>query len=249
MKVSKNLPKGYGTSARRAKPEMTDGQRDKLVREALQRFKRDPRKPEDLERLRYNLIAARVMAGLTAVEAAQKMGYANSTQLCLIESGKRKTPDDYRFLMDCARAYRCSVDFLLGLSPHIDESARVAHEHAMARGIEDIGQGIASILTTAIVKYTEQAHPVASEYQRMLTAVERVDSAIAVMREKFGFDDLRGSAPVLAAVEELSALSEPIRDKLRHFQSVEAYIEDVKAGRMPSIPYLSERHAQQKMAF
>lgn len=181
--------------------------------------------------------------------AAQKLGYANSTQLSLIESGERKTPDSYRFLMDCARVYSCSVDFLLGLTPHVDESARVAHEHAMARGIEDIGQGIASILTTAIVKYTEQAHPVASEYQRMLTAVERVDQAVSVMRDRFGFDDVPGSAPVLAAVEQLSAFAEPIRDKLRHFQNVEAYIDDVKQGRMPAIPYLSERHAQFKMAF
>ncbi|WP_174771892.1 XRE family transcriptional regulator [Paraburkholderia sp. SG-MS1] len=222
-------------------------QRDKVVREALRRFKRDPRKPDDLERLRYNLIVARVMAGLTAVEAAQKLGYANSTQLSLIESGERKTPDAHQFLMDCGRVYSCSVDFLLGLSPHIDESARVAHEHAMARSIEGLGQGIVMMLTNAFAKYTEQAHPVASEYQRMLTAVERVEETINVMRDKYGFDEIPGSAPVLRAVEQLSAIAEPIRDKLRHFQNVEAYIDDVKAGRMPAIPYLSERHAQFKM--
>jgi len=233
--------------------KMTEGQRDKLVRDALKRFKRDPRKPEDLEKLRYNLIVARVMTGLTVDEAQQKLNVElevsrePAVNLEQLEGGRKVMPDGYRFLWAAALTYSCSVDFLLGLSPHLDESARVAHEHAMARSIEGIGQGIAALFTTAIARYTEQAHPVASEYRRTLAAVERLESAIGLMRDRFGFDDVPGSAPVLVAVEQLSALAEPIRERLRHFKNIEEYIEDVKAGRMPTIPYLTERHAKFKM--
>lgn len=230
--------------------EMTEGQRDKLVRESLKRFKRDPRKPDDLEKLRYNLIVARVMTGLTVDEAEQKLNVEldasgePAVNLEQLEGGRKTMPGGYRFFWAAALTYSCSVDFLLGLSPHLDESARVAHEHAMARSLDGLGRGIAKMLSNVIAKHTEQAHPVASEYRRTLTAVERLESAIAVMRDRFGFDEVLGSAPVLVAVEQLSAIAEPFREKLRHFQNVEAYIEDVKAGRMPAIPHLSERHAR-----
>lgn len=62
---------------------------DAQAQQTLRRFVRDKSKPEELEKLRNNLIVARVMSGMTAVEAAERLGYANSTQLSLIESGKQ----------------------------------------------------------------------------------------------------------------------------------------------------------------
>jgi transcriptional regulator with XRE-family HTH domain len=72
-----------------------------------------------METLRHNLIAARVVLGLSGVEAAKRFGFSSSTQLPLIESGQRKTPNDCEFLRLASIAYGVSTDFLLGLSPHI----------------------------------------------------------------------------------------------------------------------------------
>jgi hypothetical protein len=104
---------------------MTDFQREAFLCKPLTRFMRNRNLPGELEDLRRKLIEARVMQGLTAVEAAEKFGYAKSTQLSLIETGKRPTPTDWRFLKQAAEIYAVSVDWLLGLSPNMEPDARV----------------------------------------------------------------------------------------------------------------------------
>lgn len=58
-----------------AMSSLSDASREQHVKQALTRFVRNKAKPEELETLRYNLVVARVMAGLTAVEAAERFGY------------------------------------------------------------------------------------------------------------------------------------------------------------------------------
>lgn len=222
---------------------LTDSRRDAPAQQTLKRFVRDKSKPEQLETLRYNLIVARVMSGMTAVEAAEKLGYANSTQLSLIESGQRKIPDDRQFLVDAARVYAVSVDFLLGLSPHMEYDARVARQHALMRGTESILGGIAAQFTTAMIQFTQQTQPVPEDFERVSAAVAKVGSALTVMRERYGLDDILGSAPLVAAAGELARAVEPLRQKVKHYRAIDSYFDELRAGRMPPIAYLTERYA------
>jgi hypothetical protein len=84
----------------------SDAKREQCVGQKLRRFTRNKNAPERMETLRYNLIAARVVSSLTAVEAAKRLGYANSTKLSLIETGQRKTPKDWGFLRLASIAWR-----------------------------------------------------------------------------------------------------------------------------------------------
>lgn len=229
--------------SRMSKDHPTDAERDAQVQQTLKRFVRDKSKPDELERLRYNLIVARVMSGMTAVEAAEKLGYSNSTQLSLIESGKRKIPDDRQFLVDAARVYSVSCDFLLGLSPHTEYDARVAHQHALMRGTESILGGIAAGFATVMIEFTRQTQPVPEDFQQVTMAAEKVDKALTLMRERFGFDDMQGGAPLLHAADELREAVEPLRQKLMRYRAIDSYFDDLRAGRMPPIPYLIERYA------
>ncbi|WP_060083315.1 helix-turn-helix domain-containing protein [Burkholderia ubonensis] len=215
---------------------------DAQAQQALKRFVRDKSKPEELETLRYNLIVARVMSGMTAVEAAEKLGYANSTQLSLIESGKRKIPDDRQFIVDAARVYAVSVDFLLGLSPHMEYDARVARQHALMRGTESILGGIAAGFATVMIQFTNQTQPVREDFDRVSNAARTVEQALGMVR-KHGLDEIRGSSALLAATEQLAKAVEPLRQKVMRYRAIDSYFDELRAGRMPPIAYLTERYA------
>lgn len=228
----------------KASAPLSDAQHEVQVRKALTRFVRNKSVPEEMEILRYNLIAARVISGMTAVEAAARFGYANSTQLSLIESGGRPPPRDWTFLRQAAQVYSVSLDFLLGLSPHMDLDGKVAQQHALMRGTEAILSNVAASFASTMIQYTEQTQPLSEDFQRVSDAVERAETALNVMRERYGFDDLPGGAPLMAAVDGLSKAVAPVRTKLKKFKSISGYFDDMRAGRMPVIPYLMERYSQ-----
>ncbi|WP_321946543.1 XRE family transcriptional regulator [Paraburkholderia sp. J10-1] len=208
------------------------------------RMVRNRNLPEELETLRRNLIAARVMSGLTALEASHRFGYRNSTQLSLIESGKRPTPREHAFVRQAARVYSVSTDFLLGLSPHMEIDSRVAQQHALMRGIEDVIGSTAAQFASAMIQFTAQTQPVPGDFRHVAEATDRVATALARLRECSKFDDLRGSAPLLAAIEALSTAVEPLRAKVKTFKSIDAYFEDLREGRAEPIPWLMERYRQ-----
>lgn len=223
---------------------LSDTQREHLVRQTLTRFVRNKAVPEELETLRFNLIAARVLAGLTAVESAERFGYANSTQLSLIESGGRPPPRDWKFLRQAAQVYGVSVDFLLGLSPHMEFDAKVAQQHALMRRTEDLVGGVASQIATALIEFSKDQQITACDCERIEAAIVRVDETLDRLRTKHDFDNMPGTAPHLAAVDALREVAAPVRRRLRKRQALQGYIEDVRAGRLPLIPALRERYSQ-----
>lgn len=220
-------------------PRQAEAARDVQVKQALKRFVRNRNLPEEMENLRRNLIAARVLSGMTAVEAAEKFGYENSTQISLIESGERPIPNDHRFLRQAAIVYFVSSDFLLGMSPHMEYDSKVTQQHALLRGTERLMTGIATTFA-AVAGKLETEGPRQDDINCLTAAIERVESAIAVLR-KHGLDDLRGSASLLNAVETLTGAAAPLRKSAKVYRGLSDYLDDVREGRMPVIPHLMER--------
>ncbi|CAG9189481.1 HTH cro/C1-type domain-containing protein [Paraburkholderia tropica] len=222
--------------------EPTKEQRDEQMR-PLKRFTRDRNKPEELETLRRNLIASRVLSGMTVAEAAEKFGYANSTELSLIESGKRPIPSDHKFLRQASQVYAVSADFLLGLSPHTDYDGKVSRQHALMRGVEQIMVAVSAQFATAMNEFTRQTQPVPGDFERATEAAREVVQALAVVR-KHGLDEVRGSSALIAAVEHLAQAVEPLRQKLAQYHSIASYLDEMRNGRAEAIPYLIDYYAQ-----
>jgi DNA-binding XRE family transcriptional regulator len=251
LKKARALSKSYGTTRQHpvtpanaikgARESMTDSQREQQVRQALTRYVRNKELPESLERLRYNLIVARVMSGMTQVEAAEKFGYSKSTQINLIESGQRKTPDDHKFIRQAAEIYAVSTDFLLGLSPHMEFDSKVQQQHALMRGVESVLSGISAEFATVMIEYTKQTQPVPNDFARVSSAADKVEIAVGVMR-RHGLDEVRGSSLLATALEELDSACMGLRQKLKSYRSVEGYFDDVRSGKMQAIPFLRERY-------
>lgn len=225
----------------------SEARRDAQVGQALKRFARNRNRPEELETLRYNLIVARVLSGMTQPEAAERLGCSDPTEIERIESGVSPTPRDHHFLRRASQVYMVSSDFLLGLSPHTEFDSRVAQQHALMRGTEQVLSGIAAQFASAMIQFTRQTQPVPDDFIRVSAAAEKVARALAVMREKYGLDDLRGSAPLVAAVGDLSRAVEPLRQKVKCYRAIDAYFDELRAGKLQPIPYLTERYGQQEL--
>lgn len=225
---------------------MSDTQRENHARQALTRYIRNKNSPENMETLRYNLIVGRVISGLTAVEAAERFGYANSTQLSLIELGKRKVPNDWEFLRLASQAYGVSTDFLLGLSPHIEVDGKVAQQHALLRKTEVVIGGVAEVFATALIKFSAQDHLNRVDMERISNTAVRLEEVMERLRAR-GFDDFPGGAPLLAAVGSVVEAAEPVRHKVRQFLAIDDYLAMMRDGKMPVIPYLKERYDQQAL--
>jgi transcriptional regulator with XRE-family HTH domain len=180
------------------------------------RFVRNKDVPLETEKVRERMISARVMNGLTAVEAAKRLGYANSTQLSQIESGERKVPSDWQFLMRMSAVYSVSVDYLLGVSPHPERDPVAAESFAMLRGFEELIQQQAMSMTTAFIRFGKEREAARADLQAVCGAAQAVTAALARIRElNPTFDeDLRGSAALLSAVERLEGTAIPIQQTI-----------------------------------
>ena len=220
-------------------------ERRREINEPLKRFVRNKNTPEELEALRFGLIAARVLNGLTTDEAQERFGEGEDISIDRIESGQQKVPTDWHFLRKAAEVYAVSSDFLLGLSPHIEIDSKVTQQFAFMRTMQEILRRDAEERASAIITYVSADSPQAAEYQRVCDAATAICKAMSVMRNKYDFDEMRGSAPVVAAVDALGAALQPFRSKLKQFRSLEAYFADTQSGKLPVIPYLMERYRQQ----
>ncbi|MFM0608715.1 helix-turn-helix transcriptional regulator [Paraburkholderia sediminicola] len=256
MKIRKTQAKSFGTtrrarrvplSASETRAAMTDAQREIHVKAALTRFKRNRNLPGELEDLRYKLIQARVMQGMLAVEAAEKFGYANSSQLSQIENGERKTPNDWRFLKQAAEVYSVSVDWLLALSPNMEPDSRVAHQYALLRGTESVVAGLVTQLTTAMIHTAHETQPIAEELERVIAAVDEHLKRFDKFSALDAFEDMPGGAPFVATAQRLAHSLGPLRTKLKKLKGIDSYMAEVRDGTLPAIPYLTERYSQREL--
>lgn len=141
-----------------------------------------------MEALRYNLIAARGVLGMSGAEAAKRFGFSNSTQLSLIESGQRKTPNDWEFLRLASIAYGVSTDFLLGLSPHIEIDGKVAQQHALLRKMEAVMGSVAEAFAMALIQFSDPEQLNRADMERISSAGVRLNEVLERLRDR-GFDD------------------------------------------------------------
>jgi transcriptional regulator with XRE-family HTH domain len=207
------------------------------------RFVRNKDVPQEKEVVRERMINARVMNGLTAVEAAERLGYVNSTQLSLIESGDRKVPNDWQFLLNMSKAYSVSVDYLLGISPHPERDPVAAESFAILRGFEELVHSQATAMTTAFVRFGQEREAARIDIQSIVGAAEHVAAAVSRMREIYpDFDELRGGAKLLSTVERLEATAIPIKDAMRRRALAEQHCLAIAKGEQgPLATYVTDR--------
>lgn len=204
----------------------------------VKRFVRNKDVPLENEIIRERIISARVMNGLTAIDAAARLGYANSTQLSQIESGERKVPNDWQFIKRMAAVYSVSMDYLMGLSPNPERDAVASQHFAIMRGFEQLQQLQAATMTTAFVRYAATGAS-SADLVSLCGVAEAVSLAFQAMRDRNQeFDDLRGGAKVLAAVGKLDDAAASVRRTLARTKAREQDFIDIASGKQGPLSYL-----------
>ncbi len=205
----------------------------------VKRFVRNKDVPLQKEIIRERLIMARVMNGMTAVQAAEKLGYRNSTQISQIEAGERKLPNDWQFLLKMSQVYSVSIDFLLGVSPYPERDAIASEHFAIMRGFEELQKIQAATMTTAFVKYAQMGRPSTPELEAICECADTLKQAIQTLRTLAPeFDELRGGSKVLATVDKLDAATEPVRKTIRRRKENEEHFIALASGKKGPLTYL-----------
>lgn len=207
----------------------------------VKRFVRNKDVPLQKEVMRERLISARIMNGLSAVEAASRLGYANSTQLSLIESGERKMPNDWQFVLKVSEVYSVSMDYLIGISPNPERDAIASEHFAIMRSFEELQRKQAATMTTAFVRHAMVGGTATRDLIDLCAGIESLHTAVTTMRARCPeFDDLRGGATVLASVMRLEAAIVPIREVLRRRKENEQHFIDLASGKEGPLSYLTD---------
>lgn len=166
-------------------------------------------------------VAARKLNEWDQDEAARRLGYANSTQLSLLESGSR--PVRLEHVERAADVYQVSADFLLGrTSVTVELESR---ERTAARVLAGM-QAIASGLTQAI-EGTDAAMggPTVATLRTML-ARARIVVAKAARIDGPALEAVSGGAGLLLAVEDLR---ESVADSAAKVAAYDGEMEHLRA--------------------
>lgn len=189
------------------------------------------------------LIAARVMNGFSSVEAAERLGYGNSTQLSMIERGIRPIPKDHRFIQNASSAYAVSTDFLFGISHNPDLDPICAEKYALMRGFESVLKQQAQATTTAFFAYSARQSKLSrTQYQAICESIDSLKRAIQVMRDKYGFDEIQGGASALAALDRTENSIKPVRIVLAAQLEIEALGKSMALGKSGPLSYLMDEN-------
>ena len=148
-------------------------------------------------------VIAREINGWQQSEAAALMGYKNSTQLSLIEQGKRLPPPTV--MLEASRVFSVSMDFLYGVSDEPERDAQTAEQAAMIRHMEDVLRANAEAVGTALMVHVRRGGSSMLALQGLHAAAIEQISALRRLQELSGkkFDGMRGGATVLAALVKL----------------------------------------------
>lgn len=148
------------------------------------------------------LIAARKLNGWDQEEAARRLGYSNSTQLSLLESGSREAKLDH--VIKAADVYHVSADFLLGRLPsEVELDARTVASGRVLEGLQHVADTLmryvdASDRTTG-GPTVETVRNLAMHARAVSSAMARIDGP--------ALDAIKGGSTLAFSVEQLEEVA------------------------------------------
>ncbi|MBD9361315.1 hypothetical protein [Methylomonas fluvii] len=163
---------------------------------------------------------AREMCGLTGLEAAELLGYANSSKLSKIEHASDPETIPAFLPYKAAIVYQVSLDYLFGLSSDWQRDPVIAQEQQIRRALEKVSTDESNAIRDLFEQLTivEQAATVAfnrfGEIKRIVNRFREINPE---------FDELKLGAKLLRVVEETHSEVLAIGRKLAGYHSSTQY--------------------------
>lgn len=163
---------------------------------------------------------AREMCGLTGLEAAEMLGYANSSKLSKIEHASDPETIPAFLPYKASIVYQVSTDFLYGISEDWQRDPVIAQERQIKRVLEEVTADESNAIRDLFEQLTvvEQAATVAfnrfGEIRRLVNRFRELNPE---------FDDLKLGAKLLRVVDEANSEVLAIGRKLAGYHSSTQY--------------------------
>jgi transcriptional regulator with XRE-family HTH domain len=166
-------------------------------------------------------VEARKINGWDQTEAAEKFGYKNSTQLSLIEQGKRLPP--HEVMIKASEIYGVSVDFLFGLSDEPERDPKAAERNAAMRHVHALVSGTAENMVGLLLQYLAHGVPSVRTAQTLLNHAD--DLALAVnrvraMNTKLFDEKLKGGSNLVKLADQTANACAQAREMLSRHERV-----------------------------
>lgn len=196
---------------------MRSSARNKHFQERLHLSDEDVRK-----KVKQRLTAARLLNEWTQTEAAERLGYKNSTQVSLWEKAGDRMPPPMQMLR-IAQVYRVSLDYLWGLSESPERDPQAAHQYYLMDAQKEISSQLMRDITDLMQAIAKTGGPtvecsllITGEGERAVAAFKRF---LELNRE--GFEDMRGGAALLSAMDSLEHNGVTVaKEQIRRFKTL-----------------------------
>ncbi len=148
------------------------------------------------------------------------MGYENSTQLSLWETGQRLPP--HAVLVVLSETYAVSIDYLMGVSDEPERDPKGAEIHALLRTAERMLKEHAASVTETLTGYIRSDAPSIVATAKMLNHAEALTQAVTRFREanKSSFDELKTGATLVRTCNELAEATTAARNVISRHERI-----------------------------
>lgn len=161
---------------------------------------------------------ARELAGLSQQDAAQLLGYSNSSKLAKVEGASDTNSVPFWLIAKAAKTYEVSADFLLGISEDWDIEPGERHQRQVGRWLFDTWQAARERDLAAMSALSKKVSFVASSISAIAEKAESVQFAFDRLRTmNANFDDLIAGQKLMSTVEALVDAGRLARLQLRRF--------------------------------
>lgn len=192
-------------------------------------------------------IAARELCGLGQTEAALSLGYANSTQLSLVERGARMPP--VAVIIRAATVYGVSVDFLVGLSNEPERDAFAASRNGAFRRMQHLLEVNARAVADVLLETARGDTATELRSIRFVSEIEALLNGIDAFQASNSdiFDELRSGALLVRRARDARQALEKVVTVMGNLDRRAAYAVERARESMVAMPprELEFRRAQE----
>ena len=166
------------------------------------------------------LKAARELCNLSQVEAARRLGYANSSKLAKIERAVDSISIPLWLIVRASKIYEVSIDYLFGTSDDWYTEPRLSQEREVSSWVFEAWEKQRKRDMQTLSRLHDELQAVTNATGQMLDETGRVKESLDLfVKSNPKFNDMRGSARLLRYVNVANTSAKTAAEKLNRFRT------------------------------